>query len=368
MRIAAPTGTRTDAEYLFEPIIGNGHHWEIGAGLNSFWTWWKSQDECKAWTFFLDAHASHLLKTSQCRTFDLCCKPLSRYMLAAKFNTHVTNLKAGDPVGNATTPSTQFAGIYSPVANITTFPVDVDIRLQGEVTCMLQYIHNNWSCDIGYNFWARSCENIEYQCGCDQFEENTWALKGDAFMYGFAEGSLVPVALSASQSQSTIYKGTNNFPGGDRSKTQPIEWYQNSGVDNRKPSWTTKTPIVALNTILPDGEIAQVYTSKNPIFIKMCDIDIGGTKAHSHKFFAHIDHTWCNNHYSPYAGIGFEVEFAQSPCANSCDNSCCYSCNNCELPYISSSCNYCCNDSGCTSCESCALSQWGIWIKCGTAF
>ena len=30
VRIAAPTGNRPTGQFVFEPIVGNGHHWELG--------------------------------------------------------------------------------------------------------------------------------------------------------------------------------------------------------------------------------------------------------------------------------------------------------------------------------------------------
>ena len=97
VRIAAPTGNSPEACYLFEPIVGNGHHWELGGGVNSRWCMWRSHDQADDLSFYFDANVTHLFKTHQCRTFDLNCKPLSRYMLAMKFTDNVENLLAGTP-------------------------------------------------------------------------------------------------------------------------------------------------------------------------------------------------------------------------------------------------------------------------------
>jgi hypothetical protein len=35
-RVVAPTGTRPQGCYLFEPVAGNGRHWELGFGLQGF--------------------------------------------------------------------------------------------------------------------------------------------------------------------------------------------------------------------------------------------------------------------------------------------------------------------------------------------
>jgi len=381
IRTAAPTGTQPTGTYLFEPIVGNGKHWELGAGMSSHWTFWYDECNCKSMAFYIDANITHLFKTRQCRTFDLYGKPLSRYMLAAQFKTPVENLLAGaeDP---DVQPSKQFAGIYSPVANLTTFAVDVSIGAQADIACMLQYNHNNWSCDIGYNFWGRSCEQILCPCSCCPcLEDNTWALKGDAFMYGFTqdvEFESHGIPLSATQPKATIYQGTNNYPNGDTSdSTNPISWAQNPGVANRRLAWD-KDEEEIFSLIDGTDQGAQAYTSLDPVLINFCDIDLCGaqTKGLSHKLFAHIDYTWCENECrTPYLGIGFEVEFAQKT-SDSCYDNCntCLPCNvsngldfateciPCYNP-TENSCS-CCND----CCTLCALSQWGIWIKGGFGF
>jgi len=374
IRAVAPTGNRPEGCYLFEPIVGNGKHWELGAGFTSHWDFWHDECECSCASFYFDMNITHLFKTKQCRTFDLNCKPLSRYMLAAKFKTPVENLYAGE-IGPVTKPIKQFAGIYSPVANLTNIPVDVSIGVQGDLAFMLQYIHCNWSFDLGYNFWGRSCEKIECRCDCCPcFEENTWALKGDAFMYGYnTVAEPLAVALSASQSGATICKGTNNYPDGD--KTASIEYFQNPGADRRAKAWYDSAGTIELESYDSVGP-AQVYTSKDPVFISYCDFDLCGarTKGLSHKIFAHVDYTWCDNEcWVPYLGVGFEAEFGHKPCDDCCYNDCntCLPCNPCSTscnpcgPCNTNCCdNNCCDDSCCT----CALSQWGVWLKGGVAF
>jgi len=368
VRATAPTGNRPEASYLFEPIVGNGKHWELGGGLSSHWTFWRSEDEEQSCAFFFDANVSHLFKAKQVRTFDLCSKPLSRYMLAAKFNTSIDNLVAGDTSEVAEAPNGQFSGIYTPVANLTTMSVDVSIGVQADLAFMFQYLHNNWSFDFGYNFWGKSCEKIECRSDCCPYlAENTWVLKGDAFMYGFYDdqGTITPVALSASQYNATIYQGTNNYPNG----IDNIVYYRNPGVDNKKLAWNSAGG--PLYVFKPTTEIAdqeQIYTSKDPRYISFCDIDFYGArnKGISHKVFAHFDYTWSEHEeWIPYLGIGGEVEFGHckdskdscNPCCTPCGTTCGYPCD--------SSCNPC-YDNSC--CNHCALSQWGIWLKGGVAF
>jgi len=361
IRAVAPTGNRPLGNYLFEPIIGNGKHWELGAGFTSHWNFWENECNNAYATFFLDINVSHLFKSQQCRTFDLCGKPLSRYMLASKFKTPVEDLTAGDTLANGIEPNKQFAGIYSPVANLTHMPVDVSVGIQSDLTFMLQYIRCNWSLDLGYSFWQRNCEKIECSCDCCPcFDENTWALKGDSYMYGFKESGARPDgdALSASQSEATICTGKNK-------QTDPILWYKNPGIDNPKPSWDGTEALFTFD--LAEENQTQVYTSLNPVFINFCDIDFCGarTKGRSHKLFAHIDYTWCDKEcWTPYLGLGFEAEFGQKPCDDCCNNNYSDCCTPCQTSCTNYCDNNCCND----CCNICALSQWGIWLKGGLAF
>jgi len=91
LRAAAPTGNRPTGDWLFEPIVGNGHHWELGGSLTTHWCSWKSFDERYEVNTYVDINITHLFTSRQTRTFDLWCSPLSRYMMAMKFTASVDN-------------------------------------------------------------------------------------------------------------------------------------------------------------------------------------------------------------------------------------------------------------------------------------
>ena len=394
IRASVPTGNRPNGCYLFEPIVGNGKHWELGLGFTSHWTCWQSDSEECGLGFYLDANVTHLFKTCQCRNFDLKCKPLSRYMLAAKFQNPVEGgLHAVDGNGDSVTPIKQFAGVYTPVANLTHMQVDVSVGAQLDLVFLMQYIYNNCSMGIGYNFWTRSCEKIHCNSDCGPcFQNDTWALKGDAFMYGFKLDDILQepgVALSATQSQATLYGGKNNYPDGDT--TAGIKWAQNPGIDNKRKAESDGANLYVYTNPTVDGTTAQVYTSLEPIFIKFCDIDFCGarTKALSHKVFGNIDYSFeecagkfmCGDDVLPYLGIGFEAEFGKNPCdcccndccggCNSCCNDSCGSCNSCCNTCVGAcgTCGTCCDDCCCPDCcQWIPLTQWGVWLEGGIVF
>ena len=69
-RVGAPTGNATTAEFLFEEIIGNRHHWDIGGGVSAHVNMWENKETGKRVALYLDAHVSHLFTSQQKRSFD----------------------------------------------------------------------------------------------------------------------------------------------------------------------------------------------------------------------------------------------------------------------------------------------------------
>ncbi|MDR3549842.1 MAG: hypothetical protein P4L31_00370, partial [Candidatus Babeliales bacterium] len=248
----APSGNRPNGEFLFEPISGNGKHWELGAHITSHATVWQAQDEHSSLGFYVDANITHLFKTRQTRTFDLKCKQLSRYMLAQKFSSPVVDL-AGGTVSGTTIPVAQFANEFSPIANLTTQKGKVSVAVQADIAAQFTYANGGFNWDLGYNFWAQSCQkvSVDNDCcvtstlcrscpsscdnGCSnvEFAPSIWGIKGDAYVYGFALISDTPdaIPLSATESEATINAGTN-FPSGFTQAGR-----LNPGVDNAQLAW-----------------------------------------------------------------------------------------------------------------------------------
>ncbi|MDZ4099053.1 MAG: hypothetical protein U1E13_10200, partial [Methylophilaceae bacterium] len=164
LRAVAPTGTRPNGEYLFEPIIGNGKHWELGGGLTGHAIMWESQDQERTLGLYVDANLTHMFKNHQQRVFDITgYGPLSRYMLLFK-----------QPLNAPYT--------LSPAANLTRQNVNVSVGVHADVVAMITYASYNTTWDIGYNFWGRSCEKICLNpCACNDctlgldINDKTWS-------------------------------------------------------------------------------------------------------------------------------------------------------------------------------------------------
>ena len=364
--VAAPTGNKRKAEYVMYPVVGNGNHWEVGGTVHGHYVFWRSDDEEKQFGFYFDAVATHLFRTDEQRTFDLCCKDNSRYMLASKF-THFINVRTGwgelegqpnpGDTGTAQIAATsEFDNIYAPVANLTTTDVKVSVGVQADIVAMFNFQRRGFSWDVGYNFWTRSCESIECPRECnpcnpdsifDRNNKNKWALKGDARMFGFiAAVKEQPKPLSASQSNATIHQGTNaGFVDAALSNVA----LQNGGVDNALFAVANNFDILR-HTPLSEGgfDIAtnQIKTSIQTIFLSTRDVALQETKGLSHKVFTNLSYNW-DRDWNPYLGIGGSGEWGKTDCDD---------------------CTSCCSSTCVDNCVKCSLSQWSIWVKGGFSF
>ncbi|HRN77912.1 MAG TPA: hypothetical protein PLU71_01620 [Candidatus Dependentiae bacterium] len=354
IQASAPTGNDVSPTFLFAAQNGNDKHWELGAGLGAHFIIWRSEDEEKHFGFYLDANVTHMFKNSQCRCFDLCGKPLSRYMLAEKLAaaSATDNLSGGATDETAVAADYQFAQEFAPVANLTNFKVDVSVAVNADIVAMFNYTCNAWNFDFGYNFWGRSCEKIRLDCDCTTFAENTWALKGDSQVYGYFDVADAPfavndfIALSATQSQATINAGTN---GG----TPTL----NPNVDNAQLAFGGPTPVV-IDAARADV-LGQTNTSIQPVFIKQSDINFARTKGISNKVFANLGYTWVDREdWIPYLSVGFEAEFGSNSSCD-CADECCNDCGDCG------DCGDCDTNGNCLKCS---LSQWGVFVKGGLSF
>lgn len=401
-RGAGPTGTRPDGEYFFEPVVGNGHHWEAGGGINGHIILWRDCDCERSFGFYVDAIATHLFKARQCRNFDLCNSPNSRYMLAEKLSTPVDDMLQGNTLGGTsplpttfTAATSQFKASIQPVANLTRQQVKVRSGVQGDVVALFNYTSCGFGWDFGYEFWGRSCEKIDLDCTPSALSPTAtegYALKGDASVYGFPMGlesggtSAIsggsPVALSATESGANIFFGTNT----PCDATFDVSQTRNPNVDNAQFAYSGTFPLLATGVLTGPGNpsfddqlINQTRTSIQPVFITQADVDCNGarTRGISHKLFTHFSYTWCDREcWVPFIGVGAKVEWAPS-CGDDdcCDTSGCFvtqTCNNtcdtsCTTACGTSSCDTSCSND-CNSCKQCALSEWGVWVKGGVSF
>lgn len=230
-----PTGTRPTGEFLFEPIIGNGHHGELGGGLNGYAQLWSNRVKSKELSLYVDGSITHLFSSHQQRVFDLKNHgPLSRYLL-------LTN--------SATAPSS-----ITPAANITRSDIQVSVPVQVDLVALINYATDVFSWNVGYNFWARSCEKI----------------------------NCCKISTSKLCDNCSAVSGLNG-----------VTWkpYVNSTIKN-----------------LGASSLAPALSQDN------LDLNASRTKGSSHKLFTSFNYAWTelDDTVVPFLGIGTEIEFGNT--------------------------------------------------------
>ncbi len=340
---SAPLGNSPEGYYLFEPIIGDGHHWKLGVGFNGQAIFWNSDFEDSNIGVFFDMRIQHLFKHCHTRTFDLCGRPNSRYMLAQRLG--VNRNEPQIATGSAADAGVEWQQEFAPLANLTTENVQVEMYIELDAALKLSWLRNNWTYDLGYELWYRSCERLSRKPCCvgPMLDGKSWALKGDAYVIGFQQEIPAPgcekVRLAATESQAIIQRGTNNGA------------MNNPNIDNA----VTLSDANAGSNIFDAPSGGTLTNSSNPVvFLREGDINLAGTKGFTNKIFANVSRAWteCED-WTPFIGIGGEAEFATK---TSCKQSCTAGINTCG-----------CNCDG-RSCSPFALSQWGIWLKGGFEF
>jgi len=325
-RVGAPTGNSTDAEFLFEDIVGNRHHWDVGLGLSGHVNMWENKEAGHCVALYADARVSHLCMTKQKRSYDLTSNGTgSRYMLLEDVDGPSQNLRI-----NGNIPENQYTRMLSPVINKTTFDSKISIGVQADIVVKLAYQKDGFEFDIGYNFWTNSKEKLHCR---DALPANRYALKGDGQLYGFlSTNDTVVIPLNATQHDATIFAGQ----GSGNSN------FQNLNADNQPALAANGAGVNLFQLNSADAlalKINQVQVRGSNSAILLHDADINNEsgllpRALSNKFFVYANYMWDNrDDFDPYAGFGVSAEVANT---NACNNGAC--------------------------------SQWALWFKTGFAY
>ncbi len=259
-RVIFPAGNRPAAVFLFEPIAGNGKHYEVGAGISTHYEFWNNCCD-SSFSMWAEANFYTVLKGRQRRLFDL------------------KNADGTQNVGSSHLLIKKFVGgifqevIFGP--NVLALNCKVRNSLHLEAAILFDYYRCGFILDAGYNLWMRTQDKIS----------NIQALQPQTFGLAGLTTALIGNALSDVTGSTAKINGTGG---------------------------------------LADPTI--VYLTNDQLFVGSA----ANPEAVSHKFFAHVSYAWEDCDYTPFLGLGGEVEFSGKG-------------------------NF-------------ALDQWGIWIKGGFAF
>lgn len=309
-----PTGTRPNSRYIFEPIIGNGKHFELGGGISAHLILW-SRGPDRSLTGYLQGYVTHMFKNRQLRSFDFCQNgPLSRYILLKEYDQVDNELVYNGNLINAINYNTRFA--------------EVSISVKGDASALLAYRSPCTNLDLGYNFYAQTKENVCLINCIKTIDNNLYGIKGteDVCAIEYNLTDTLPaqfnnierkITVNCSQSRATICTpGDTNISQNIFSSNNCIIVKSNSRQEGS----------IEGNDVI----IAQNSPTARLVSIDNLDLESGtGGAIATHKVFGQI--SWfCNN---TYIGIGGEVEIEGLACN-----------------------------------EQTSLNQWGVWIKGGIDF
>ena len=318
-QLVLPTGNRYTGRQIFQPMVGNAKHVELGIGFSSHIVLLEHDAESNL-AFYLEGNVVHMFKNTQRRSFDFCRQgPLSRYML-------LKEVIADDG-------QFQYSGNIINAIDFTTRAVSVSVAAKGDISAKLAVRTPRIIADIGYNFFGQTKERISCKKFCD---DRTFVVKGTEGVCGLEYatvadpppvrfGSLVrKVPLNSSQSEATLRRGAAT----DNPQTP----------DKVSPSDIVVTAFSRQTGAIAGPDVIEASVSQPPKLVTTQDFDLcSGTfpAQATHKVFGYIgyncfDLDWCAN---PYFGIGGEIEFN----ARSID-------------------------------ERTALNQWSVFLKAGFEF
>lgn len=299
-QLGIPTGNKFTARTLFEPMVGNAHHVELGAGFSGHVILYGHDVESNL-AFWVEGNAVHMFKNTQMRSFDFCGNGiLSRYML----------LKELEDVNG----SLVYSGNLINAINFTTRPVDVSLAIKGDISAKFAIRTPRIIADIGYNFYGRTQEKICLQDTCD---DKIYAIKGTEGVCGLEYttideppparfGSLVrKIPLNSTQDDATIRTSAPTDNPQDPNKVNPTDIV------------VTAFSVQEGSIQAPGVILAKVSQPPKIVTVKDLHLVSGELPAQAtHKVFGYLgyncfDLDWC---YNPYIGIGGEIEFDARNC------------------------------------------------------
>lgn len=172
VRLTLPTGNRPSGDYLFEPVLGNGHHVGLGAGWDLAFQMWKNEN-CKMW---IDAGVQYkyLFKDHEARMLGVKgfanIPPMHQYGL---MGTRHGNLALILNDNNAQ-DVTQGVPLF-PAANELTRSVNVTPGSMIDALLDVSFQVNSFVFDVGYNLYWKAREKVAVR----SWEDNTYGLLGN---------------------------------------------------------------------------------------------------------------------------------------------------------------------------------------------
>lgn len=255
-----PTGNKSKGTYFWEPIVGNGRHWGLGAGFNTDLVLWKNDDYSKQLSLIVCANYRYLFENRQIRTLELKNKNWGRFIRMRQQDPDNPNSVLGNTI---------------PGINVMTRRVKVEVGSQLDLLANLHFKYNKWNFELGYNLWARDSEDIKLN--------ESWTAPG---VYGLASGEDMAY-------NNAIAVKANTPSAADASPFDRLVYPQTAG-----------TGVSSETTIKEFGAGDGKFITEN-------DVDLNGhPSALSHKILGGISYDFELKDKPWFVGIAASYEFA----------------------------------------------------------
>ncbi|MFC1842207.1 hypothetical protein ACFLYU_00945 [Candidatus Dependentiae bacterium] len=154
-----PTGNERCGKYVFEPMVGHDNHWGIIKGFHLKGTLWENEENSRIIEVAHDSQGAYLFKKDEIRSFDLKCKPWSRYMEVYK---NEAQAQTAADLTETNLTAAQF--LSSPGINTFTKCLCVRPGLSLASNVAMIYSGCRFRGEIGYNMYWRQSECVELCC------------------------------------------------------------------------------------------------------------------------------------------------------------------------------------------------------------
>jgi len=196
MAVTVPTGNSPKAEYLWEPVAGNGCHWAFGAGMDTYFQVWK--DKKMALDFVFAFNYRYLFCGTEKRIAGFMYPggdtfnglgwawkraPYGHWMLgASKGDTHATPMANFLARDMHVTPGSHFECITQLAFSWNKLTFDLGYNMFAKVAEQVRLKNNPCSpCDVSCSTEGVSCGDCAGACtscmdGCSGWANDTYAL------------------------------------------------------------------------------------------------------------------------------------------------------------------------------------------------
>jgi hypothetical protein len=225
--IVIPTGNKAKAEYLAEPIVGNGFHFAIMLGGTQEIQ--LDMGSKTRWSMRSDTSFRYLFQNTQVRSFDTMSNgQWSRYMMVWP------NYEAEQMNGELQTADPAAMRGYTPGINIFTQEMHVTPRAQARINEAIVLEHGSLKAEFGWNMMIRQAEEVSLV--------NDWVNDSVAF-------------VDASNNASSLYNQTRTIYN-DSYQSTPI--VQDAGLSENFYNYAS---ISASDLNLDSAASPAVYTN-----------------------------------------------------------------------------------------------------------